>query len=82
MNPMQRFINQLIPFLLIGVAIVAFAFGVFLMAYLFLFGALVGLALFIANWIRNKFFLPKKNLVKPAKKRTGQIIDSKDWHEL
>lgn len=79
---MQRFINQLIPFLLIGVAIVAFVFGIMLLAYLFLFGAIVGLTLFIISWIRNKFFAPKNLPVKKTAAKKGRIIDSDDWKEL
>lgn len=76
---MQRFINRLIPFFLAGIAIVAFAFGIFLLAYLFMLGALVGLGLFIISWLRQKFFPPKKIIIK---KRKGRIIDSDDWKEL
>jgi len=77
---MQKLIRQLIPFLFIGIAIVAFAFGIFLLAYLFLFGAIVGLILFILTWIRDKFFSKKKVLAK--KKNSGRIIDSDDWRVL
>jgi hypothetical protein len=78
---MQRFFNQLIPFLLAGIAIVAFAFGILMLAYLFLFGAIVGFILFIAAWIRQKFF-PKKTLVKTTKKKSVRTIDVSDWKEL
>lgn len=77
---MQRFLNRLIPFILFGIALVAFAFGIVLLAYLFFFGAMVGLILFIISWIRERFF-PPKTLTKP-KPRKGQIIDSDDWKEL
>lgn len=78
---MQKLINSLMPFLLAGIAIVAFAFGVMLLAYLFLFGALIGISLFVINWLRNKFYPPKT--IKPHDStKTGRIIDSKDWKEL
>lgn len=77
---MQRFINQLIPFLLIGIAIVAFAFGIMLLAYLFLFGAIVGFVLFGINWLREKFF-PTKTITK-AEKKQGRIIDTDDWKKM
>lgn len=78
---MRRLINQLLPFLLLGIAIVVFAFGIMLLAYLFLFGAIIGLVLFIIAWIRNTFFPPRQ---PPAniQKKTGRIIDSNDWKEL
>lgn len=77
---MQRFLNQLIPFLLIGIAIVAFAFGIMLLAYLFLFGAIIGFILFLVSWLRAKLF-PKKTITQP-KKKSGRIIDSDDWKKL
>lgn len=77
---MRRFFNQLIPFIFIGIALVAFAFGIFLLSYLFLLGAIVGLMLFAISWIRDKFFRSKNMIVKPKKK--GRIIDSSDWKEL
>lgn len=77
---MKRFLNQLIPFIVIGIAIVAFAFGIMLLAYLLFFGAIIGFILFSILWIRDKFFPTKK--VVPAKKTDGRIIDSDDWKEL
>ena len=76
---MQRLINRIIPFLLLGVAIVAFAFGIFLLAYLFLLGAIVGLVLFIITFIREKFFPSKELAKKSPKNASGRIIDSNDW---
>ena len=78
---MQRFLNRLVPFLLIGIALVAFAFGIILLAYLFLIGALVGLILFFIAWLRAKFF-PKKTLSKPRSMKQGRTIDSDDWNKL
>lgn len=77
---MKRFLNKLMPFIVIGIAIVAFAFGIILLAYLFLFGAIIGFILFSILWIRNKFF-PAKKVVK-TKNTSGRIIDSDDWKEL
>lgn len=79
---MQRFINRLIPFILMGIALVAFAFGILLLAYLFLFGAIVGLILFTVAWIKSKFF-PPKTIQKPTSRSgRGRIIDSDDWKKL
>jgi hypothetical protein len=66
----QPILARLVPFLLLGVAIVAFLFGMLLMAYLFVFGALLGLALFMISWVRERFF-PTKTIVK----RSGRTID-------
>ena len=78
---MQRFLKRLIPFVLFGIALVAFSFGIILLAYLFLLGALLGLILFMIAWIKSKLF-PSQILAKPDKKQSGRIIDSDDWKEL
>lgn len=75
---MQRLFQQLVPFIMIGIAIVAFVFGIVLLAYLFLFGAVVGLVLFVISWVRDKFF-PPKTITKAKKPRAGRIIDSDDF---
>lgn len=77
---MQRIMNQIIPFIFIGIAMVAFAFGIMLLAYLFFFGAVIGMVLFLISLIRNKLF-PPKAIVKPRKKQ-GRIIDSDDWKRM
>lgn len=76
---MQRFLNQLIPFILLGIAIVAFAFGIMLLAYLFFIGAIVGLILFAITWLKAKLF-PPKHVVKQHK--SGRVIDSDDWKKM
>lgn len=77
---MQKLINQVLPFVLIGVIIVAFTFGVMLLAYLFLFGAVIGFLLYLAAWVKSRFFAPKVSN-KPLKK-TGRTFDSNDWKKM
>ena len=77
---MHNLFPKIIPFLLIGIAIVAFSFGIVLLAYLLFLGAIVGMVLFIISFIRDKFF-PKKP--KPSvTKKSGHTIDSDDWKKL
>jgi len=76
---MQRLLSRLMPFLLAGIALVALGFGIFILAYLFLFGALVGLALFFINLFKQKFFSKSPPLVKT---RPGRTFDSDDWKVL
>lgn len=72
---MQNFFARIIPFILLGIAIVAFAFGLILLTYLLIFGALVGLVLFAISWLKNKFF-PPKHLTKPqSTEKTGRTIE-------
>lgn len=77
---MQRFINRLMPFIMLGIAIVALTFGIFILVYLFMFGAIVGLILFTINWVRAKVSPPK--MPTKHKHKTGRIIDSDDWRVL
>ncbi len=77
---MKRLLNSVLPFILIGIAIVAFAFGIMLLAYLFFFGAIIGFILFIFHWLKQKFFPPKA--VSHPEKKAGRIIDSDEWRKL
>lgn len=79
---MQKFLRQLSPFLMAGLAIIAFAFGIVLFAYLFIFGAILGFVLYLISAIRDKFFPTKNIVVIKKKKSSGRIIDSDDWKEL
>ncbi len=75
---MQAFIARLIPFIMLGVALVALFFGLMLLAYLLVFGAIVGLALFLVSWIKQRFF------TKPSPgqdNKSGRIIGSWCWFE-
>lgn len=76
---MQRLLRLLVPFILLGVAIVAFAFSIFILAYLFLIGALVGLILFLIAWIRERFFKSKQSV---NQSKSGRIIDTDQWRKL
>ncbi len=77
---MQRLLNRLLPFLLIGMVVVMLTFGMLLFAYLFLFGAIVGGILFIIAWLKQKLFPSKK--ITPFNKKSGRIIDTDDWKKL
>lgn len=77
---MNKLFNQLIPFLLAGIGIVALAFGIMLLAYLLFFGALIGTFLYLFSLLKKRFFSPKKSF--PSKNTSGRIIDSDDWKPL
>jgi O-antigen/teichoic acid export membrane protein len=68
---------RITPFLFLGIAIVAFLFSLVIMAYIFLFGAIVGIGLFVITWIRDKFF-PTKKVTVTRPRRSGQTIDHDD----
>lgn len=77
---MQRFFRQLLPFIFMGVAIVILIYGLMLLAYLFLFGVIIGLVLFAINWVRDQLFGPKKQ--PPSVRRPGRTFDSDDWNKM
>jgi hypothetical protein len=76
---MQKLISRLSPFIILGISLVALTFGLILLSYMFLFGAAVGIILYIINWIKQKYFTPTQ---PPAKSRPGRTIDSDDWRVL
>jgi hypothetical protein len=73
---MQSIFARLIPFILLGVAIVAFAIGMIVMAYIFIFGAALGLFFFAIAWLRSKFFAEKTIVVT----KRGRTIDHDNDH--
>ena len=78
---MKKLLSQILPFIVLGIALIAFAFGIMLLVYLFIFGALAGLVLFIISWIRHNFFHTQRprntSIHKP-----GKIIDTDEWKKL
>ena len=76
----MRLINRLIPFLIAGILLAAIAFGLVLLAYLFLIGTVAGMILYAVAWVRERFFTPKKPARPP--KTSGRVIDSDEWRKL
>ncbi len=58
---------MLIPFLGLGIFIVLLFTGIIIFSYLLIFGAIVGLVLFILFWIYNKF--------TSKSKPSGRVVD-------
>lgn len=75
----MNIINRLRPFILAGILLALLAFGIVILAYLLLIGAVAGSVLFAITWIRERFFRPRE--IKP-KQPSGRIIDSDDWRKL
>lgn len=73
---MTPLISRLVPFIFLGFALTALAFGIILLAYLFFFGAIIGIILFLFAWIKEKFFPKKENL---SLQRKGRIINAENW---
>ena len=79
---MQKLIKSLSPFVFIGIAMVAFAVGFIMLAYLLVFGAVIGLVLFLVNWLRAKLATHKKAPTYKPIPKSGRVIDADDWKEL
>jgi len=70
-DKLQRFIEHLVPFLILGVAI-ALVIGLFIMlSYVLVWGLLIGGVLWLISFIKDKFTKPED------KKHKGRIIDQK-----
>lgn len=77
---MRRLFNKLMPFLIAGIMLAVMAFGIVLLAYLFLIGTVIGMILFAINWVRERYFSPPKK--EPPRQPSGRVIDSDDWRKL
>lgn len=73
---MRPFFARLLPFLFLGILIVIFAVGLIIFSYLLIFGALVGLVLFIVMSIKEWLFRKKNNYPTPTTKK-GRTYDHK-----
>ena len=76
----MSFFKRLTPFFIAGIFIALLTFGMVLLAYLFIIGAVIGMVLFVVNTVRERFFTPKKKAPPPPP--SGRVIDSDDWHKL
>jgi hypothetical protein len=72
---MKNLYAKIMPFLMLGVGLVALFFSLMLLAYLFIFGAIVGLVLFAIAWIRAKYFSSRKIIVPT---RPGRTFDHEE----
>jgi hypothetical protein len=69
---MKNIYAKIMPFFMLGIALVLIFYGLILLAYLFVFGAIVGMVLFGIAWIKAKFFA-SRNISVP--KRRGHTIE-------
>lgn len=70
---LQKFFENLIPFLVIGIAIALFVGLLFMFFYVAIWGILLGSVLYLIVLAKN-FFFPKK----PAIKEKGRVIEHDD----
>jgi hypothetical protein len=75
---MRNIINRLIPFIFLGIMIVIFVAGIILLSYLLIYGAIVGIIIYLIVWIKEQLFNKKKSPYPEQKKRSGRTIDHDD----
>ncbi len=71
---MRNLLAKIIPFLFLGLMIVVLVAGFVIVSYLLIWGAVVGLILFLIAWIKEKLF-PSRHLTKTQQPKSGRIID-------
>jgi hypothetical protein len=74
---MKRIVDNLLAFVFLGMGIVALVAGLILFSYLLLYGAIVGIILFVILWFKEKFF-PNKKIQSKRPTQQGRIIDHDD----
>lgn len=73
---MNNLLSRLLPFLFVGVMLVVLVAGFILLSYLLIWGAIVGLILFLIAWIREKLSPTKQVTTKTSSpKKAGRTID-------
>lgn len=80
-NILDKVLAAILPFLFAGITIVLFVVGIIIFSYILLFGALVGLILFIIAFIFMKIKmhqLRKQFKQSSVSSRKGRTIDHDD----
>jgi hypothetical protein len=70
---MKNLYAKIMPFFMLGIALVLIFYGLMLLAYLFVFGAIVGAVLFAIAWIKAKFFASRA--ISVPTRRRGRTIE-------
>lgn len=72
---MQSIFKQILPFIFLGIMVVLAVVGFILFSYLLIFGALVGIVLFVVSWVGGLFSRKKTNHLQTKQHKTGRTID-------
>jgi len=78
-SSIKQFLQQLPPFILIGISL-AFAIGIFIIfSYVLIWGILIGAILWginlLVEYLRSANLIPNKNNIKKNASPKGRIID-------
>ena len=74
---MNNLTSKIVSFLFLGMMLVILVAGFVLLSYLLIWGAIVGLVLFVIAWLREKLF-PSRQMTQVDKPESGRIIEHDD----
>lgn len=72
---MQNLFARLVPFIFLGIMIVIFVVGIVIFSYLLIVGAIVGMILFLAAWLKEKLFPSKDIQYYQQTEKRGRTFD-------
>ncbi|MCD6039256.1 MAG: hypothetical protein K0S27_656 [Gammaproteobacteria bacterium] len=72
---MRSIIERFLPFVFLGILLVLIAVGIVLFSYLLIFGAIVGLILFVIAWIKGLLGYKKQRRSIITRHKSGRTID-------
>lgn len=76
-NKLARVLGQLIPYIIAGITIIS-AIGLFILFYyIVIWGIVVGLILWLATFIKQRFFKQQRSM----QPRKGRIINYDQHHD-
>ncbi len=75
---MKSITQKIVPFIFLGIMLVILVFGIIILSYVLILGAIVGFVLYIIARIKEKFF-PSKHLTKTGfSKKPGRTFEHDD----
>jgi predicted lipid-binding transport protein (Tim44 family) len=75
---MKNLVAKIIPFIALGITIFLLIAGFVILAYVLIFGALIGLILFGIRWLREKFSAKQSPQTFHEVEQKGRTIDHDD----
>jgi uncharacterized membrane protein SpoIIM required for sporulation len=75
---MKSITQKIVPFIFLGVMLVILTFGIILLSYVLILGAIVGFVLYVVARIKEKFF-PSKHIIKTDNSnKSGRTFEHDD----
>ncbi|MDA8562045.1 hypothetical protein N9L02_02900 [Gammaproteobacteria bacterium] len=76
---MQKLLAKIIPFIFLGIMLVLLVVGIVFFSYLLIFGAIIGVILFLISWVKDRLFnKSSRNKNEINKNRSGRTIEHDD----